>query len=168
VWVCSYLCLSASISLESHFQTSPNFLSLLPVARFSFDGAAIRVCYEIPVLWITSCFSIMSIGCITSHRIARYGLLLQMQRGRYSVCMCICVCVCWTQLQNVLKRRNLSKCHLNRPRLGPTCPRNHTLGGAGKLKPQGGCEKEISCPNVMISATLIVMGKGAWLKVLSD
>jgi len=146
VWVCLCLCLSASISLESHFQTSPNFLSLLPVARFSFDGAAIRVCYELPVLWITSCFSIMSIGCIASHRTARYGLLLQMQRGQYSVCMCMYTHNIGTQIQNVLKWRNLSKCHLNRPRLGPTYPRNHTLGGAGKLKPQGAVRRKFRVP----------------------
>ena len=47
-------------SSELHGQTSPNFLSMLPMAiAVSFPGgAAIR--YVLPVLWMTSCMHIMA------------------------------------------------------------------------------------------------------------
>ena len=61
VSVCLFVCLSvglsARISQKPHARTSRNFLYVLTVAvarSFSVDSA---ICYELPVLWMTSCVS---------------------------------------------------------------------------------------------------------------
>jgi len=57
--VCLSVYLSTRISQKPHVQTSPTFLSMLPmdVARSFFSG--VGVCCVFPVLWMTSCFIIM-------------------------------------------------------------------------------------------------------------
>jgi len=60
LYVCMPVCLSARISQNSLVQTSRNFLYVLygSVARSSSDDSVIY--YVFPVLWMTSCFLIMS------------------------------------------------------------------------------------------------------------
>jgi len=54
-----FVCLSARISQKQHVQTSRNFLDSLSVvvAWFSSDDSTIS--YVLPVLWMTSCLSII-------------------------------------------------------------------------------------------------------------
>ena len=55
LFVCLSVCRSARINLKKpHFQVSPNFLYILPVAvnRSFSDGNAIRC--VLPVLWMTA------------------------------------------------------------------------------------------------------------------
>ena len=57
--LCAFVCLSASISLESLDWSSQNFVCRSPVvvARSSCGGVALR--YVLPVLWMTSCLVVM-------------------------------------------------------------------------------------------------------------
>jgi len=60
LFVCLFLCLSASVSLQLHVRSSPNCSCLSPIAvtRSSFGGVAIY--YVLPVLWMTLCLHIMA------------------------------------------------------------------------------------------------------------
>jgi len=59
LYVCLSVCLSARMSQKPHVRTSRNFSVMLPVAvaRSSSDDNAI--CYVVPVLWMTSCLTII-------------------------------------------------------------------------------------------------------------
>ena len=61
-----WVCLSAIISSELHVLSSPNLLSMLPMAvnRPSSGGVVTR--YVLPVLWMTSYYLLISQGCSTS------------------------------------------------------------------------------------------------------
>ena len=59
-------CPCARISRRSHVQISPNFLHMLPVAVARSSTACIAIRHVLPVLWMTSCFRIMSESETTS------------------------------------------------------------------------------------------------------
>ena len=71
--VCSRI---ASISLEPLVQTSPNFLCILSMALARSLSGGIAIRYVLPVLWMTSYFSIMGPTCIWRRR-CKKGLQAQ-------------------------------------------------------------------------------------------
>jgi len=60
VIVSVFMCLSANTFLELHFQSSPNFLCMLPMAvsRSCFGNFAIV--YVLLFLWLMSCLHMMT------------------------------------------------------------------------------------------------------------
>jgi len=71
----SVVCLFASISLELHVRSSPNFLCMLPVAVARSCSGAFTIRYVLPVLWMTSYLHIMchmqGCLCVTLEQPAR-------------------------------------------------------------------------------------------------
>jgi len=65
VCVCVCVWLSTIISSELHIQSSPNCLTMLPMAVARFSSGGVVICYVLPVLWMTS-YLLISQGCSTS------------------------------------------------------------------------------------------------------
>jgi len=65
-------CLSVCLSVvrvcsgTTNVQASPNFLCTLPVAVAGSFSCTVAICYVFPILWLTSCFSIMDLTAAAS------------------------------------------------------------------------------------------------------
>ena len=57
VSVCLSVCLSAIIFSKHHVRSSPNFLRMLPMGVARSSSGGVVICYEIPVLWMTTLFA---------------------------------------------------------------------------------------------------------------
>jgi len=55
--VCRSVHLSASVSPEQHVRASTNVLCTLPMAVARSSSGSVEICYVLPVLWTTSCFT---------------------------------------------------------------------------------------------------------------